>query len=435
MIGSVSYRDRGVLFERARELELEIARHLVRAPELPVDIPSFEMRLLGVYADENGVGLSIGREKRLGTLYYRAPQRGEDGALPSVEAWPPRGGHLSVQERTRLERMRSRLRGALAHVDWPVVWELADELRRSPALVPLQFFRQLVDGVTPRQGLVRTGFRCNQDCGFCWQGRDWPTFDADQILTWIEDLHAAGAERLIVSGGEPTIDKDLFRYLERATALGMRVTLETNAIRMTRDGFIARLERAAPGFGAFVSLHSADAEVSDRATRAPGTHARTLRGIEALLAAGASVKLNAVVTAVTVDTLPALVELAHERFSPSPSFEGLMISLPQTPFDESLDAALRASPEATRAALARTIERAMTLGVRLDGLAGPCGPPLCAFGADPRVTDLRPIPETVDFRTYLPACDACSVRRSCFGAHRSDVEVFGERCAVAIGQE
>jgi hypothetical protein len=28
--------------------------------------------------------------------------------------------------------------------------------------------------VSDTEAIIRVGFRCNQDCGFCWQGRDWP---------------------------------------------------------------------------------------------------------------------------------------------------------------------------------------------------------------------------------------------------------------------
>lgn len=423
-----AFRDRDRAFDRARELEASVARLLVRAPELPVDVPQFGVRLLGVFADARGVGLRLGRDAPIGSLYYRAPGSGE-AKVPTVEAWPARTETKSLEDRAVLEKMRARLGSAASHVDWSAVWPLVTELRESPARLPLEFLRQLVGGVSPKQGLVRTGFRCNQDCGFCWQGRTWATFDAEQIVTWIEDLREQGAERLIVSGGEPTLDRELFRYLERATALGMRVTLETNAMRMAQTGFVERLEHAAPGFDAFVSFHSADADVSDRATRAPGTHAKTVRGVKALLAAGVRVKLNAVITAQTIDALPSLPDFIRAEFAAAPSFRGLMLSLPQTPFDESLDRELRASPESIHAALGRVIARAAEHGIALDGLDGPCGPPLCAFDADRRVTALTPVPHAVDFRGYLPACDGCSVRAACFGVHRSDLDVFGERCA------
>jgi len=426
------FRDRGAAFDRARELELELARRLVRAPELPVEIPQFGTRLLGVFADPGGVGLSIGREDPIGALYYRAPGGAAEGAVPSVEAWPSAGSSPSLADSTVLQRMRGRLRDAAGRVDWAEVWRLAEELRQSPVRIPLDFFRQIVAGVTPPQGLVRTGFRCNQDCGFCWQNRDWPTFEPEQILTWIEDLRAGAAERLIISGGEPTLDRNLLRYMERATALGLHVTLETNAIRMARAGYVEQLEEAAPGFDAFVSFHSPDPAVSDRATRARGTHDKTVRGIQALLSSGVRVKLNAVITAGTIETLAALPDFVHAQFAMYPSFRGLMISLPQTPFDEALDRQMRASPESIRGALSAVIDRAAALGIELDGLAGPCGPPLCAFGADSRVMDGLPIPQTVDFREYLPACDGCRVRVSCFGVHRSDREVFGDRCAVTL---
>ncbi|MBK8696327.1 MAG: hypothetical protein IPN17_29675 [Deltaproteobacteria bacterium] len=53
----------------------------------------------------------------------------------------------------------------------------------------MEHYRQLVWG-TVAQGLVRVGFGCNQDCGLCWQDRDWGRFPPAQVLGWIEDLRA-----------------------------------------------------------------------------------------------------------------------------------------------------------------------------------------------------------------------------------------------------
>ncbi|MBK9266026.1 MAG: radical SAM protein [Polyangiaceae bacterium] len=308
----------------------------------------------------------------------------------------------------------------------------ARELARLPVSVPLGFFRQLVAGLDEPQGLVRTGFSCNQDCGMCWQGRDWGRYGAEQILRWIEDLRAAGATCLIISGGEPTLDPDLVRYVEHARALGFtNVTLETNAIQAAKPGHAERLAKAGVS-QAFVSLHSGDPAISDAITRAPGTHERTVRGIHALLEANIPVVLNAVMTAEGIDHLASLPDFIHDTFGGHPLLSSLMISQPTEPFDRTLLPAIVPDPARARLALRKTIDRALALGITVQGLDGPCGPPLCAFGGDRRVIAGKPVPKMVDFRRHVPACERCVARSACFGVRHIEVELFGEACVSPL---
>ena len=406
--------------------ERAIARVLVGAPSLPVALPAFQLSLLDVKVDRRGIELVVGPTDPLAHLRITRDDR--DG----VRVVARETGRDARRWSRALAVMAERVRVATTKEKWDEAWAIAKELMKLPADVPLDFFRQIVAGVDPPQGLVRVGFGCNQDCGMCWQGRAWGRYDADQVLRWIEDLRGAGARALILSGGEPTLDPELCRYVEHARAIGFtHVTLETNAIQMAKPGYAAKL-REAGVTSAFVSLHSGDAGVSDAITRAPGTHARTVKGTQALLDAGVQVVLNAVMTAEGIDHLGALPDFIHATFGDHPLLESLMISYPTIPFEAALTKSVVPEPARLRAALAKAIDRAFALGIRARGLDGPCGPALCAFGADPRVTALRPVPGPVDFRVHLPPCERCAVKPACFGVRREDAELFGDACVAPI---
>jgi hypothetical protein len=47
-----------------------------------------------------------------------------------------------------------------------------------------RFYRNLEIVSAGRGAMLRLGFRCNQDCGFCWQARDWPAPSEDHHLGW-----------------------------------------------------------------------------------------------------------------------------------------------------------------------------------------------------------------------------------------------------------
>ncbi len=426
---SAVFRDPQGLEQQAAQLKRRVAQALVRSPELPVFLPAFGLSLLDIGADKRGIDLVLGPRDpvaRLRVTWDRASER----AVVTT--------HELTAEARRWSRafgaMSARLRQATRRDRFEQALQPARELARLPVAVPLEFFRQIVAGVEPAEGLVRTGFACNQNCGMCWQSRDWPAHGRAQVMRWIEDLSRAGARSLIISGGEPTLDPDLPTYVSTARELGFdSVTLETNAILLARSDRAGQL--AAAGLThAFVSLHSGDAAVSDAITRAPGTHARTLQGIRALLDAGVAVLINAVMTAQGLEALGELPDFLHAEFGAHPLLRSLMLSYPTEPYDPALLTTVVPDPSRLRRALRAALDSAAARGVVVRGLDGPCGPPLCAFDADERFTSRQPVRSPVDFRRHVPACEACEVRPSCFGVRNMDVQQFGEACVRPIGQ-
>lgn len=425
--GRSMFRDPPNVADEAAEKKRRIAHVLVNAPTLPVSLPAFGLSLLDVNADKRGVDLVLGIDDPLARLRVEWDKAACRAIIDFVPMVPDTKRFARV-----FDLMISRLGKAITAERFERAMVHAKELARLPVDVPLVFFRQLVAGLDEPQGLVRTGFLCNQDCGMCWQGRDWGRYGSEQILRWIEDLRRAGARSLIISGGEPTLDPDLLRYVERARALGFTdVTLETNAIQAAKPGQAERLARAGVTH-AFVSLHSGDPAISDAITRAPGTHERTVRGIRALLEAKIPVVLNAVMSAEGIEHLPSLPDFIHDTFGRHPLLSSLMISQPTEPFERALLPTIIPDPVRVRRALRATIDRALTLGIGIRGLDGPCGPPLCAFGGDRRIISGKPISGEVDFRKHVPACDRCAVRSACFGVRHVEVELFGEGCVEPI---
>ena len=162
--------------------------------------------------------------------------------------------------------------------------------------------------------------RCDFRCVYCMA--EHMTFLPRRDLLTLEELDrlctafvARGTKRLRITGGEPLVRHDvmrLFRSLSRHLASGAleELTLTTNGSQLARyacelaDCGVRRIN---------ISLDTLDPDRFRALTRT-GDHARVMAGIDAALAAGLRVKLNAVaLRGVNEDEFEALVRFAHTR--------------------------------------------------------------------------------------------------------------------------
>jgi cyclic pyranopterin phosphate synthase len=162
--------------------------------------------------------------------------------------------------------------------------------------------------------------RCDLRCRYCMPARMTFLPRAEVLaLSELDRLAAAfirkGVRKLRLTGGEPLVRKDVMALvggLSRFLASGNldELTLTTNGTRLARHA----AELAACGVRRInVSLDSLDPETYARITRG-GRLAEVVAGIDAALAAGIAVKLNAVaLRGDTLDDLVGLAEWAHAR--------------------------------------------------------------------------------------------------------------------------
>ena len=71
--------------------------------------------------------------------------------------------------------------------------------------------------------------RCNYSCAYCdrWDGRG-ERLDRVQMLGMLDDMAAMGTKRVILTGGEPLIRKDIFDIIRRAKTHKMKVGVNSN---------------------------------------------------------------------------------------------------------------------------------------------------------------------------------------------------------------
>lgn len=327
----------------------------------------------------------------------------------------PDGEREALAHRVRpieTDRVRRRL-SIISTVDEQIARELAqDEVARRPG-EPFRHTRT-----------VRINFRCNQTCSFCFVSTHLPSAPDDAIRASIVEAARQGAH-LAISGGEPTLNPRLLEYVRLARAEGASfLELQTNAV-LLGEGALARELCEAGVDLAYVSLHASSAEISDAITGAPGTFAKTVRGIDALRAAGVAVRLSYVFCRANAEDFPAYVELVAARWPGveiGVSFVAASTDVvPRTP--ELVPRYAEILPS-----LARGMRLAADRGVGISGLESLCGIPLCLVPEDlTSFFELAEPPEGYagDETVRGEACASCDLRRRCFGVRRGYAELHG----------
>lgn len=289
---------------------------------------------------------------------------------------------------------------------------------------------------TSRLGII---YRCNQVCTFCELADMNVELTPEKIHAAIVQSRARGSKRLIITGGEPTLSPRLLEYVAAARAQGFdQIELQTNAVLLDKPGLAASL-RAAGLTSAQVSLHGPDSALSDALTAAPGTHRRTLGGIDKLLEAGVRVLLNHLIFDDVKHLLLDFVAMAEQRWGAHRSQVTLQFHSPRNEFPTRAEA-LRHVPRYSAYAqlLKQAIDRARGFGFAVHDLGDPTGiPSLCVHGGDasylgPLIAQPRLHRWEEEWMTRVPACEGCDAKAACLGVPRHYVALHGDAEFSAI---
>ena len=161
--------------------------------------------------------------------------------------------------------------------------------------------------------LAELTHRCPLQCPYCSNpleleriGGELPTEIWLDVLAQAAEL---GVLQLHLSGGEPTVRRDLEEIVEKAAKVGLYSNLITAAVLLTRE----RLEKlAAAGLDHVqISIQDVEAANADRIAHYKGGHAKKLEVAGWVRELGLPLTLNAPMHRQNIAGLPAMIELAQ----------------------------------------------------------------------------------------------------------------------------
>ncbi|MCO4760780.1 MAG: radical SAM protein [Myxococcales bacterium] len=187
-----------------------------------------------------------------------------------------------------------------------------------------------------RQVEVQLGHLCNNRCVFCVSGqlseqKRAPQLAEAPIRRQLKEARDAGATKITLLGGEPTLQRSFLPLLQFAVDLDFdEIVIFTNGVMTPRDSFRARVQKILAGLGDRArervvwrfSLQGGDRDHHDATTENPGAWDRITQSMTALKASGARLTGNICVVEQNYRSVSALAEIA-ERFE----FEDLHLDM------------------------------------------------------------------------------------------------------------
>lgn len=144
---------------------------------------------------------------------------------------------------------------------------------------------------------------CNQHCLFCAAEGRKDDVSFKRNLNAINMELEAGADTIILSGGETTLCPDLFYFIKHIKSKGARVELQSNGLTSASPKIARALVLS--GVDLFnINFPSDDPEINDKMTGTSGTLSRRISGVRNLMANGASVRLTHIVCSLNYRRLP-----------------------------------------------------------------------------------------------------------------------------------
>jgi len=131
-----------------------------------------------------------------------------------------------------------------------------------------------------------------------------------EALSVVEQLAEAQTKLLILSGGDPLLRPDWPDIARRASAAGIRVTMAPNGLHVSAQ--VAALMKDCGIERAAISLDFPTVELHDEFRGVPGAFDAAVRALRLLRGEGIECQVNTTITALNVDHVDAIIDLALE---------------------------------------------------------------------------------------------------------------------------
>lgn len=157
-------------------------------------------------------------------------------------------------------------------------------------------------------------YGCNLRCMHCYQNASRPSSDEltlDEQLGIVDQMAQAGVSMIVLSGGEPLTNPNLWRLIERIRRYEIAISIDSNGVLMGKD-VVESLKRAGVE-SVELSLDSIDPGAHDRFRGLNGAFEKTLHALDLCAEAGIFTTIATTTTALNYPDSRKLISLVKDH--------------------------------------------------------------------------------------------------------------------------
>jgi len=278
-----------------------------------------------------------------------------------------------------------------------------------------------------KQREIRINLECNQSCYFCNTDpcAENVITQEKEIFNQIKKWSYEGVKFLVISGKEPTLDKNLANYISFAKKKGFKkIEVQTNCVSLANKNLVLKLKNAGLTH-AFVSLHGHNSKISDKITQAKGSFEKTLIGLNNLLEENINTTINIVINKLNYKNLSSIVELIDKKFK---GVDSVVFSFVSPVSDAWKNRWIIPKISEVQPYLFKALDLCNQKKINAI-IPSRCGIPLCFLkGYENHSDELRESSRWKNYqdKTFLEPCNECKHRERCSGIWERYIQLYGK---------
>jgi len=259
--------------------------------------------------------------------------------------------------------------------------------------------------------------KCLNNCVFCSVNKHYnPEPSLEEIYKNIERTKNKGFYRITITGGEPTLRKDIFKIISRANKYHKNILIETNGTNFTKE-FVSKLIKS--GVNEFkISFHSHNPAIFEKISNNKDNFYIAINALYVLKEfKNIKVGTNTVITKYNYQTIPETARWLNSTF---PYLNLIRISYPRFYNYKKDYCKKEIVPLPKVRKYLNEIKEQKNKKVFLENV------PLCIcnyphpefFTWNLYLSQNGKIANRMEHRKYLKKCESCKLKKKCQGLHK-----------------